>query len=174
MGPPNPPNLDTRKGRIHYDKTSNEHPDSEGSGNQVHYLSNYQIQNLAQQGGNTTTVLHQPSRNMAHAQPYSQSSRVLPLSQKDNGMQLDSPAMSQGQFIITSREQPVYGAAQFKNGHTLIQSSSANFIHSASPSLGGSSSGYSSFSNFNSEPISEIKYGTSDTLPVISGDILLP
>jgi len=177
MGPPNPPNLDSRKGRLHYDKL-NEHADSDNL-QQVQYLSNYQIQNLAQQGM-STSVLHQPSRNLqqqqniANIQGYSQSNRVVALPQRENILVMDNPGMTQGQFIMASRDQPIYGGSQFKS-EPIIQSSSANYIPTATPSLTSrSSSGYSSFSNFNSSSHSEIKYANSDTLPVISGDILLP
>jgi len=177
MGPPNPPNLDSRKGRIHYDKKTSDPADGDQHLQQLQYLSNYQIQNLAHQGM-SPSILHQPpqngqqQQNLANIQGFSQSNRVVPLPQRDNILLMDNTAMSQGQFIMASREQALFSASQFKSEPNLA--SCANYNQIATPSLTGSSSGYSSFSNFNSEPISNIKYASTDTLPVISGDILLP
>eukprot|EP00092_Neocalanus_flemingeri_P051569 GFUD01060047.1.p1 GENE.GFUD01060047.1~~GFUD01060047.1.p1 ORF type:complete len:734 (-),score=124.37 GFUD01060047.1:143-2344(-) len=103
MGPPNPPNLDSRKGRLHYDKLASDQSDSDNL-QQVQYLSNYQIQNLKQQGM-TTSVLQQPTRNiqqqenLANIQALSQSTRIVALPQRDNILVMDSQAMSQGNTL---------------------------------------------------------------------------
>jgi len=159
MGPPNPPNIENRKGRIHYDKKTSE--DGDQHLQQLQYLSNYQIQNLAHQGM-SPTIIHQPSQTvqaLSNVQGFSQSNRVVPLPQRDNILLMDNTAMSQGQFIMASREQAMFSASQFKSEPSL--SSATNYNQTATPSLTGSSSGYSSFSNFNSEPVSNIKYAPS-------------
>jgi len=129
MGPPNPPNLDSKKGRLHYDKLASDQTDPDNV-QQMQYLSNYQIQNLAQQGLNPALV-QQPARS--------------------------------GQQVPT-----IQGYTQANRSLVLMENpSSPNFNPTTTPSIGGSSSGYSSFSNFNSCSL-------SDSLPVISGDMMLP
>merc|ERR1711981_899335 len=82
--------------------------------------------------------------------------------------------MSQGQFIMTSRDHPMYGARAYKSEPSNPSPSpNPNFNPTSTQSVEGSSSGYSSFSNFNSS-LSGIKYANSDPLPVISGDMMLP
>jgi len=170
MGPPNPPNLDSRKGRLHYDKLSNEHPEHDGM-QQMQYLSNYQIQSLAQQGMGPALVQQsarpgQQTQNIPNIQGFT--------SDNTNLMLIENPAMSQGQFIMTSRDQPMYGARAYKSEPSNPSPSpNPNFNPTSTPSVEGSSSGYSSFSNFNSS-LSGIKYANSDSLPVISGDMMLP
>merc|ERR1712106_187778 len=80
MGPPNPPNLDSRKGRLHYDKLASDQTDPDNV-QQMQYLSNYQIQNLAQQGLNPALV-QQPARSgqqVPTIQGYTQANRSLVL-----------------------------------------------------------------------------------------------
>jgi len=147
MGPPNPPNLDNRKGRLHYDK--GEQGDTDNNLQQMQYLSNFQIQNLAAQQG----MVQQ------RQQAFSPGSTNLML--VDNS----TPA---GQFMVASRPPPIYGGPPYRPDPSL-PTSRPNFNTTTTPSIEGSSSGYSSFSNF-----SDLKYANSDTLPVISGDMMLP
>jgi len=154
MGPPNPPNLDSRKGRLHYDKLASDQGDPDNL-QQMQYLSNYQIQNLAHQGM-TPALVQQTPRSVQQA--FSPANTNL--------MLVDNPAP--GQFMMTSRPQPLYGGPPYRTDPS-IPASRQNFNPTTTPSIEGPTSGYSSFSNF-----SDIKYANSDSLPVISGDMMLP
>jgi len=151
MGPPNPPNLDNRKGRLHYDKLSGEQGDTNNL-QQMQYLSNFQIQNLAAQQGMVGALVQPPLRSVQQA--FNQGNTNL--------MLVDNPPP--GQFMATSRaQQPLYRT------DPSMPTSGPNFNPTSTPSIEGSTSGYSSFSNF-----SDLKFANSDTLPVISGDMMLP
>jgi len=156
MGPPNPPNLDNRKGRLHYDKISGEQGDTDNL-QQMQYLSNFQIQNLAAQQGMAGALVQPPPRSVQQA--FNQGNTNL--------MLVDNPPP--GQFMVTSRaQQPLYGGTPYRTDPSM-PTSRPNFNPTTTPSIEGSTSGYSSFSNF-----SDLKYANSDTLPVISGDMMLP
>merc|ERR1719430_1349642 len=81
-------------------------------------------------------------------------------------MLVDNPPP--GQFMVTSRAQPIYGGTPYRTDPSM-PTPRPNFNPTTTPSIEGSTSGYSSFSNF-----SDMKYANSDTLPVISGDMMLP
>lgn len=174
MGPPNPPNLDSKKGRLNYDKLASDQTDNDNV-QQMQYLSNYQIQNLAQQG--LTPLVQSPQSHNVQQQSlsampgFTQTNRGLPLHQRENLMIVENTAISQGQFIMSAREPALY---RTPSNDTSIPSSSSSFNPTTSQSVSGANAGYSSYSNFNSCPLPDIKYASSDSLPVISGDILLP
>ena len=142
MGPPNPPNLDNRKGRLHYDKLSGEQGDTENL-QQMQYLSNFQIQNLAAQQGMAGALVQPPTRGVQQA--FSQGNTNL--------MLVDNPPP--GQFMVTSRAQPIYGGTPYRTDPSM-PTPRPNFNPTTTPSIEGSTSGYSSFSNF-----SDMKYANS-------------